>query len=767
MNTNTIERTEVKDKIYPSHNENKIKLSERVDAVKLRYIIDHAEEYEPLLVRDDSDEEWTLKRVVDILRKYSKKVKKGIAPILYRQNNKRGRYFGAGLQGLPRAVRHTIAGEFYHDIDIKNAHPVLLAHYCKAKGLEHANLTKYIEKRGDYFSLLHTERGMDRDAAKKVFLKIINGGLRDKIKSYPLDVIDFYNELSTIRKRVMEMEPDLVKLGKKNLKKQKKSENNLDGTVVNLLMCDMENKALIQMFNFFHSQRIYPEVLCFDGLMVRKGEPEDELPEELLRNCEAYVQTETGFNITLAVKEMDEGMDLPEEISNTTYEGVRAKFEENIFKCIIPVGFYNTENGCIHVQTKADLQAAYEHLSYISDDGNEECFIRRWVRDPAMRRYKYVKCLPPPLACPADTYNLWDGFAVEKFEDAPPIEEDVQFVLDHLKRLCNNDEKVYDYVMKWLGFLFQNPGAKNNVALLFKSEEGMGKDMFYSLLKNMIGGNFCGNTIKVERDVLGDFNSFLTDKVLVVINELKGSVGYKYSDDLKFHITSETADIRKMRTDVKANCESFVRYIFFTNNDFPIKVDVGDRRYLVIQTAEPIPDADYFKRLGSLTADRTLMKALYRVWTDIDLSAVDWRNDRPLTEFMLDMRENSREMELSFLIEKVKNWYCMEKEEVTVPSKELLQAFRTECTLQYGFEVNTTPVKFGIKMKKYAIKGFEAQKTRKGTVYTFKIKECVEWLIQKTHLPANYLELPEEEQPRPRLIIRPEEEYTGVTPLFV
>lgn len=196
---NTIERTEVKDKFYPSHNENKIKLSERVDAVKLRYIIDHAEEYEPLLVRDDSDEEWTLERVVDILRKYSKKVKKGIAPILYRQNNKRGRYFGAGLQGLPRAVRHTIAGEFYHDIDIKNAHPVLLAHYCKAKGLEHANLTKYIEKRGDYFSLLHKERGMDRDAAKKVFLKIINGGLRDNVKSYPGDVIDFYNELLIIR----------------------------------------------------------------------------------------------------------------------------------------------------------------------------------------------------------------------------------------------------------------------------------------------------------------------------------------------------------------------------------------------------------------------------------------------------------------------------------------------------------------------------------------------------------------------------------------
>jgi hypothetical protein len=35
------------------------------------------------------------------------------------------------LQGITRAVRHTIASEFYEDIDIENAHPTILAHVCK------------------------------------------------------------------------------------------------------------------------------------------------------------------------------------------------------------------------------------------------------------------------------------------------------------------------------------------------------------------------------------------------------------------------------------------------------------------------------------------------------------------------------------------------------------------------------------------------------------------------------------------------------------
>ena len=87
-------------KLYVRPNENKISLLERINAGKLRYIVDHADEYENLLVKSDSDEDWTLDRVLTILWKNLRKVKQGVVKVNYKQNDKQGRYFGEGHQSI-------------------------------------------------------------------------------------------------------------------------------------------------------------------------------------------------------------------------------------------------------------------------------------------------------------------------------------------------------------------------------------------------------------------------------------------------------------------------------------------------------------------------------------------------------------------------------------------------------------------------------------------------------------------------------------------
>ena len=69
----------------------------------------------------------------------------------------------------------------------------------------------------------------------------------------------------------MELEPALVKLAKRKLRRKGKDENNLDGSVVNLLMCDLENRILLEMVNYFASRKFSVDVLVFDGCMVRKN----------------------------------------------------------------------------------------------------------------------------------------------------------------------------------------------------------------------------------------------------------------------------------------------------------------------------------------------------------------------------------------------------------------------------------------------------------------------------------------------------------------
>jgi hypothetical protein len=285
-------------KLYPSPNGNKIKLSEQVDAVKLRYIVDHAEDFKLDEIVHDKGQNIGLEAQLTILKKYMKKVEKGRVKVTYKQKNKFGRYQANGslsLQIISRKIRHTIAKEFYHDVDVKNAHPVMLAHYCTKNGIEHPELQSYIDNRDEYFRVLKEEKGMERDAAKTLMIKIINGG--DISDDMPEDVINFYNELIAIRERVMELEPKKVKIAEK-----KEKEYNLEGTVVNYVMCDLENKVLMEMCNYFHSQGLQAECLCFDGLMInKKSVTLEQLEEKMLEECESYVEEQTGICIKLAV----------------------------------------------------------------------------------------------------------------------------------------------------------------------------------------------------------------------------------------------------------------------------------------------------------------------------------------------------------------------------------------------------------------------------------------------------------------------------------
>ena len=58
----------------------------------------------------------------------------GKIKVHYKQNKSYGRFYAIkslSLQNIPREIRHTIAKEYYVDIDIKNAHPEFLLKLCK------------------------------------------------------------------------------------------------------------------------------------------------------------------------------------------------------------------------------------------------------------------------------------------------------------------------------------------------------------------------------------------------------------------------------------------------------------------------------------------------------------------------------------------------------------------------------------------------------------------------------------------------------------
>lgn len=301
-------------KTFNSFNNQQIQLQEAVDQRKLQYLIDNFDTLGIKKIFDSADDK-DLNSQLTILKKYAKKIKDGRIPVKYKQNDNMGRYFakqGLSLQNLSKTVRHTISGDLYWDIDIDNAHPVILAKYCDDKKIPHENLTDYIENRERLLKKMAKPNGMnlDRTEAKKKILSIMNGGILTNEENIycPHEVRDFYNEMLNTRKSIMEIEKDIVNL----VTKKKKNVWNLDGCVMNRVLCDKENEILLTIVNYFKNKNFSPDVLVFDGCMIRKN---NDNPEKYLKECSEYVNYELGININLSIKEMNEGIKVPDDYS--------------------------------------------------------------------------------------------------------------------------------------------------------------------------------------------------------------------------------------------------------------------------------------------------------------------------------------------------------------------------------------------------------------------------------------------------------------------
>jgi len=138
-----------------------------------------------------------LEKQLQILENYRRKggdnARKAVAYYRKKWGGKtRGRRFAPGscsLQSISRPIRHTIAFEIYYDADMKNCHPVALAHFCTQYGIQCSLLHEYNTHRDEWFAeLIKASAGtgmeMDKGKCKTLMLKIVNG---DKI----------HNELSS------------------------------------------------------------------------------------------------------------------------------------------------------------------------------------------------------------------------------------------------------------------------------------------------------------------------------------------------------------------------------------------------------------------------------------------------------------------------------------------------------------------------------------------------------------------------------------------
>lgn len=295
---------------------------ERFNQHKLKYVIDHLDEYKTKIMSTghdfkDDNEKWQQQHTQ--LTKYLNASSNGVIDVSYHQPSPRfGRMFAnrsQSLQNITRAVRHTIAGDLYYDIDIENAHPTILAYICKQKGIPTPLLTSYNAQREKVFEAIMKDTGLNRGDVKQLFLSIMNGGESDYNKLVKPNIIvdGFKQECQRIWKGLIFLDPVRYEECKTTRIKAGKNYNH-EGSFANKLLCDMENQILAVMVNFFKLAGLVTDtcVLCFDGVMIPRDSKINfgiHLPE-----CSAVIKSALGIDIVLKEKPMAEGLELPADI---------------------------------------------------------------------------------------------------------------------------------------------------------------------------------------------------------------------------------------------------------------------------------------------------------------------------------------------------------------------------------------------------------------------------------------------------------------------
>ena len=196
-----------------------------------------------------------------------------------------------------------------------------------------------------------------------------------------------------------------------------------------------------------------------------------------------------------------------------------------------------------------------------------------------------------------DIFSTFQGY---KYKILDTVNESL--IVEFLKLIhdviCEGNDELYKYVIGWIASLIQKPGIKNETALILKGLQGIGKNTFTNVISELLSGYSCKNVTDIS-ELTGNFNSIVEDKMLIVLNEVKncGDDRLANFNALKSIITDSTIRINE-KNQPRRTSENVANFIFVTNNSFPVKVEVGDRRYVVLQcNGLHKGDDEYFKQM--------------------------------------------------------------------------------------------------------------------------------------------------------------------------
>jgi hypothetical protein len=585
------------------------------------------------------------------LNKMLKKSRQGELQVSYvaSKDSPQGRVFavgGSSLQPLAKEYRHSLARDYYYDVDICNCHPVMAYHVFKAEGIECPNLKYYIDNRDECIKktidLNLNTNPTTRDAVKQTYLEILNGGTRGFqqliLKSHNLSLYKF--EIESNVKILKSKYPDMwtrinEKVEEYNSKSQIKKIP--EGVFFNRFLCRKERIVMKRIMEFLYRTGVDPSrcVDCFDGWLIPKQSNEFVPTDKWLRHCEDFVKGKTGVEFKLALKPMDKGFPVPQHMEQYNEHlpfDIKDPIDWREFVSEYNGQTFNTMTECVDTVIedfnrvggviidgsrsyviKTD-QTEYKFLTNKSFQSGQVKFNIVGEKRPVtlteilnnnitlVNNYKGVVFDPSKSPYDTDYFNNWRGYKAEYLGAGTHDYSSLEPIHFHIKQvLCDGNPLLIEHFYKWIQLLLVRPEKKPSQAVfLYSRKQGSGKNIVLdNFFRPYIIGEESYQNVNGLDELVEKHDTRKAKKKLVFVDEVSSNAGSFLSthDKLKSMITSDRQTINPKGGLIHTvkDLKAFV----FSSNHTSFRVEESGRRFICCKVSEAyVGNQQYFNLLS-------------------------------------------------------------------------------------------------------------------------------------------------------------------------
>jgi hypothetical protein len=285
-----------------------------------------------------------------------------------------------------------------------------------------------------------------------------------------------------------------------------------------------------------------------------------------------------------------------------------------------------------------------EHMLVKLADVRDACtnknFVRDWQADSRRRIVRIEQVGFDPSGADSNiTCNLWGGWPTT------PKQGNCDRLLQLLSLLCSEEDDpkaLFEWVVKWLAYPIQNPGAKMKTAIVMHGPQGAGKNLFFEAYMSIFGEY--GRVID-QSSVEDKFNDWASRKLFLIADEVVARQElYHMKNKLKGLITGD--HIRINPKNVTPHDErNHVNLVFLSNETQPVVLERDDRRYCVIWTP-PKEEKEFYAEVRREVREGGVAALHWYLLNEVDLTGFengtlppDTRAKRELIELSMDSTE--------------------------------------------------------------------------------------------------------------------------------